>query len=74
VGAAHLFDVTALVGTEGTADEQKQRHQALEMAVRRVLYGQGYALPYDHENEDGEGSIPAWRDPSDQYRRARYNG
>jgi hypothetical protein len=59
---AHLFDVTALVGTEGTALEQQRRHQALEMAVRRALHDQGYGLPFDHEKEDWQGSqFPAWR-------------
>jgi hypothetical protein len=64
---AHIFDVTTL-----TSDASSLT--ALEDQVRRELYDQGYRLPLDHELEDGTADIPAWRNATDNYRRALYNG
>ena len=64
----HMYDVTTLVGAQGTTDEQKARHLAMEMEIRSSLYNQGYRLPSDHEGED------VWREPGDTFKRSLYNG
>jgi hypothetical protein len=65
----HLYDVTDIVGTAGSASDRKSRQQALEMQARRQLDAQGFSLPFDHEDEDGSASTTAWRTSTDILRR-----